>query len=153
MPGSSLARELNELLVGERSQRAPVQLSLGFLPVVSWRLPNLSRLHDNNRLGWDSRDFETWGETHHAGSWWFVWWMIVQRAPEHRLKHPSRNGSEPLTDPWNVHLCRSSNLLHLCQLPTVEGVIHETFEHHSCYWVKALPLSIVKQAVFWWFFT
>lgn len=34
MPGSSLARELNELLKGKRSHRAPVQLSLGFLPAA-----------------------------------------------------------------------------------------------------------------------
>lgn len=34
MPGSSLARELNELLKGKRSQKVLGWLSLGFLPAV-----------------------------------------------------------------------------------------------------------------------
>lgn len=90
-----------------------------------------------------------WGETPEVLNPEVNCWVLVVCvvcAPKHRLKYPSRNGAEPLADPWN----KSSNLLRLRQLPTVEGMMHETFEHHSCFWVKALPLPIIKQAVFWW---
>ena len=147
MPGSSLARELNELLKGKRSHRAPVRLSMGFLPaveaVVSWRLPNLSRLHEQQQVG--VRLQRLWSPRWIAGAWRFVLWMIGQCTPESRLTHPARNGSEPPTHPRVMCLCRSSNLLHLYQLPTVEGMICQTFEHHSRLWVSTLPLPVIKQ--------
>lgn len=150
MPGSSLARDLNELLKGKRSHRAPVQLSLGFLTavesVVSWRLPNLSRLHEQQQVG--VRLQQLWSPRWIARAWRFVLWGIGQCAPESRLAHPARNRSEPPTHPWVMHLCRSSNLLHICQLPIVEGMMHQTFEHHSHLVlspVSALPLPVIKQ--------
>lgn len=136
-----------ELSKGKRSHRASVQLSLGFLPaveaVVSWGLPNPSRLHEQQQIG--VRLQSLWGSRWIARAWRFVLWMIGQHAPESRLTHPARNGSEPPTRPWSVHLCRSSNLLLPCQFPTVEGMIFQTFEHHSCLWVSTLPLSVIKQ--------
>lgn len=149
MPVSCLARELNELLKGKRSHRVPVRLSLGFLPVVeavvTWRLPNLSRLHEQQQAGVRLRSL--WSTRWIAGAWQFVLWMIGQCAPESRLTHPARNGSEPPTHLGFMHLCRSSNLLHLCQLPTVEGMMHQTFKHQSHLWVYTLSLVCYQAEV------
>lgn len=149
MPVSCLTRELNELLKGKRSHRVPVQLSLGFLPVleavVTWRLPNLSRLHEQQQVGVRLRSF--WSTRWIAGAWQFVLWMIGQCAPESKLMHPARNGSEPPTNPGFMRLCRSSNLLHLCQLPTVEGMMHQAFKHQSHLWVYTLPLVCYQAEV------